>query len=103
MRRIQLTQSASDDLDEIWRYIAIEQSSESAAEGLLDKIDEKLRLALLHPGIGQSVEHLRPDTRRIIVKRRFLVFYEDTNQGLVVLRVLHGSRLIGESDFKHLN
>lgn len=102
MRRIRLTQSASEDLEELWRYIAIEQESPKAADNVLDKIDEKLKLALLNPGIGESVNHLRPGARRTIVHRRFLVFYEDSNQGLIVLRVLHGSRLINVADFSNL-
>ena len=102
MRRIRLTQSASEDLEELWRYIAIEQESPKAADNVLDKIDEKLKLTLLNPGIGESVDHLRACARRIIVHRRFLVFYEDTNQGLIVLRVLHGSRLISAVDFSNL-
>ena len=102
MRRIRLTQSAFEDLAELWRYIAIEQESPKAADNVLDKIDEKLQLALLNPGIGESADHLRAGARRTIVYRRFLVFYEDTNQGLIVLRVLHGSRLVSAADLSNL-
>ncbi|MEM7456080.1 MAG: type II toxin-antitoxin system RelE/ParE family toxin [Planctomycetota bacterium] len=102
MPEIRLTESAVDDLYEIWNYIAIEQCSPQAADGILDAINEKVLLALSHPGVGQQVDHLRPDTRRLVVKRRFLVFYQNEEDGLLVLRVLHGARLISKSDFERL-
>ena len=42
MARIFLTASARRDLDEIWEYIAIENHSPDAADGLIDEIDSRL-------------------------------------------------------------
>lgn len=52
MRKIQLAQSAANDLDEIWHYIAVEQNSPIAADGVIDEVDNKLKLALEYPQIG---------------------------------------------------
>ena len=98
MARILLTASAHRDLDEIWEYIAFENQSPDAADGLIDEIDRRLELVADQPLTGESVDRLRKDTRRIIVKRRFLVFYEVMDDGIRVLRVLHGARLIRPED-----
>ncbi len=98
MRKVRLTQSASNDLVEIWNYIAVDQHSPAAADGIIDEVDAKLLLALEHPNIGELVEQLRPNTRRLIVKKRFLLFYENSSEGILLLRALHGARLIKPED-----
>ncbi|MCD0461423.1 type II toxin-antitoxin system RelE/ParE family toxin [Roseiconus lacunae] len=98
MPRIRLTASALSDLSEIWHYIAAEQQSPLNADSLADDFDERFQLIALHPHAGELVEHLRPGTRRSIVKKRFLVFYELEYDGILILRVLHGARLIRPED-----
>jgi toxin ParE1/3/4 len=98
MRRITLTQSASDDLDEIWDYIGVENHSPIAADNLIDEVGRQLRLVLEHPLASEAVDELRPKTRRIIIKQRYLVFFEPTDDGILVLRVLHGARIIRPED-----
>jgi toxin ParE1/3/4 len=98
MPRIILTESANRDLDEIWDYIAVENHSPIAADQLIDEFDSRFRLLVTQPMMGESVEKLRPNTRRMIVKKRFLVFYEPTEAGILILRVLHGARLIRPDD-----
>ena len=100
MRKIRLTRSAANDLDEIWNYIAVEQHSPIAADGVIDEVDSKLKLALEYPQIGEAVDRLRPNTRRLVVKKRFLLFYEDTTEGILLLRALHGAKLIGPEDLR---
>lgn len=103
MGRIRLTQSASNDLDEIWLYIAVDQNSPISADGVIDEVESKLLLALEHPKIGELVEQLRPNTRRLIVKKRFLLFYEEDGEGILLLRALHGARLIQPTDLQGLD
>lgn len=100
MRKIRLTQAAANDIDDIWSYIAVEQHSPTAADGVIDEVDSKLKLALEYPQIGESVNRLRPNTRRLVVKNRFLLFYEDTTEGILLLRALHGAKLIGPEDLQ---
>lgn len=98
MPKIRLTASAQKDLAEIWHYIAVEQQSPLNADSLADDFDERFQLIAAHPQIGEPVEHLRPGTRRSIVKKRFLVFYQTEAEDILVLRVLHGARLIRPED-----
>ena len=91
---------ARRDLDEIWDYVAVENRSPVAADNLIDEIGRRLRLVADQPLSGESVERLRKNIRRIIVKKRFLIFYELGSEGIRVLRILHGSRLISEEDLQ---
>ncbi|QEG41829.1 type II toxin-antitoxin system RelE/ParE family toxin [Roseimaritima ulvae] len=98
MPRIRLTASAQSDLAEIWHYIAIEQQSPLNADSLADAFNERFQLLASHPHSEELVEHLRLGTRRSIVKKRFLVFYQAESDGILILRVLHGARLIRPED-----
>lgn len=98
MPKIRLTASAQNDLAEIWHYIALEQQSPLDADLLADAFNERFQLIALHPQTGELVEHLRSSTRRSIVKKRFLVFYQPEDDGILILRVLHGARLIRPED-----
>lgn len=98
MQRIRLTGSAQDDLADIWRYIALDQQSPINADSLVDAFDERFQLLVRYPEAGEAVEQLRPGTRRSIVKQRFLVFYHIELDGILILRVLHGARLVRPED-----
>ena len=98
MPRIILSDSANRDFDEIWDYIAVENHSPGAADLLIDEFDQILRLVLTQPTMGKAVDRLRLNTRRIVVKKCFLVFYEAVEEGIRVLRILHGAQLIRPED-----
>lgn len=98
MPRIRLTNSAQDDLAEIWHYVSVEQHSPANADLLLAAFSERFELIASHPQSGEAVEHLRLGARRTIVKKRFLVFFQAEADGILILRVLHGSRLIRPED-----
>ena len=100
MPRIILTASARCDLDEIWDYVAVENQSPLAADNLIDEIGRRLQLLVDQPLSGESVDRLRKNTRRIIIKKRFLVFYEAVSGAIRVLRILHGARLISREDLQ---
>ncbi len=94
MKRVRLTGTAVNDLTEIWAYVAVEQESVLNANALIDSFDAHFQLLATQPEAGEAVDHLRPETRRSIVRRRYLVFYEFDDVEIRILRVLHGSRLI---------
>lgn len=98
MARVRLTKSAQSDLAEIWHFIAIEQMNLINADAVSEAFDECFQLIAKHPRTGEEVEHLRMNTRRVIVKKRFLVFYEAQDTGVLIRRVLHDSRLIRPDD-----
>ena len=43
--------------------------------------------------LGEDVSRLQPGTRRQVFGN-YLIFYRPTQQGIVIVRVLHGSRKI---------
>ena len=80
---------AEIDLDEIWWYIA--QDNPDSADGFLGKIEERCRAAAQFPGMGISREELMPALRSLPVGN-YLVFYLPVENGIEVVRVLHGMR-----------
>jgi toxin ParE1/3/4 len=59
MTRVVLTDSAKQDRLEIWLFIATDDPD--AADGLLDEIDEVLRLLSGAHGLGRSREDIAQD------------------------------------------
>lgn len=98
MSRIILTDSATRDLEEIWDYIAVENYSPVAADMLINEFDQRFQLLVTQPLMGEAVDRLRPNTRRNVVKKRYIIFYEPVEEGILVLRVLHGAKLIQPTD-----
>jgi toxin ParE1/3/4 len=43
-------------------------------------------------GIGRRARQDISPSLRSFVKRRYLIYYEPTNQGIDILRILHGSQ-----------
>jgi toxin ParE1/3/4 len=82
---------AEEDLLAIADYIA--RDNPTAAVRWLDRIDATLSLLALHPLMGQQVDHIRPGLRRFC-QGNYLLFYEPREDGIALVRVLHGSRRI---------
>lgn len=100
MPKIIRTASALRDIDSIWDYIAIDNHHPDAADRLIDEIDEALQLLAVQPRMGEEVERLRPHTRRHIVHKHFLLFYDAVDEDIRLLRVLHAARLIRPEDLQ---
>ena len=67
--------------------------SPAAAAIWLDKIEKTLSLLATQPLMGEAVEHIRPGLRRVS-QGNYLLFYEPRENGVVLVRVLHGAREI---------
>ncbi|MEA5516652.1 type II toxin-antitoxin system RelE/ParE family toxin [Nodularia sp. UHCC 0506] len=80
---------AEADLLDIWDFIANE--SFEKADSFLQKIESKLKILAENPGMGRKREELVPSLRSFPVGS-YLIFYRPVNQGIEVIRVLHGSR-----------
>ena len=98
MRKLQLTESARKDLKDIWRYIALEQASPEAADGLIDELAEQIKWVIRFPMSGEAVDSLRVNARRIVVNKRYFVFYQPSPTEILVLRVMHTAQLIRPDD-----
>lgn len=102
MGRILRTKSALDDADAIYDFIAGINNSPIAAEKLFDKIEETLLLLSEHPYMGEAQPNLRTNTRRFIVRKNYLLFFEPIDGGIRLLRLLHAKIDISDALFGSL-
>ncbi len=90
MRRVNFTDTAQSDLEEIWRYTA--QDNPNRADGFVDELADVCRSSLSSmPSIGKSCVDLLPNLWRFPY-RNYLLFYRFNDESLEVVRVLHGAR-----------
>ncbi len=91
MPRIIQSRDADFDLLEIWAHIARDRLE--AADRLAERFDEVFQLLARSPHIGRSVDWLLPELRRFPVGE-YLVFYLPGDDGVRIVRVIHGAREI---------
>lgn len=89
MPRLLKRPEAESDLDEIWWYIA--QDSPLHADRFLDHIQERCLALADFPHMGTRRDELKKGLRGYAVGN-YLVFYFPLEDGVDVVRVLHGSR-----------
>ncbi|TLG78160.1 type II toxin-antitoxin system RelE/ParE family toxin [Methylocystis sp. B8] len=87
---LRLTDAAEADLAEIWAYVA-DDSSESTATRLLDKIHATFSRLQDFPLSGSERHQLAPDLR-VAFHGGYAVYYLPTESEIVIVRVLHGAR-----------
>jgi toxin ParE1/3/4 len=92
MARLLKTPTAVKDLVEIGSYIAADNPA--AADRLLDKIDETLGLLAEFPGLGRAREELGRNLRCLPIGK-YLLFYITIDDGIELIRVIHGARDLG--------
>jgi toxin ParE1/3/4 len=97
MPRVVRTSTSEADMIEIACYIA--RDNMIAAERWLDTIDEKLELIATAPNIGRLRSHLLAGLRTFPVGQ-YIIFYRPIENGIEVLRVLHGARKLHRKYFK---
>ena len=83
------TEQARRDLLEIWVYIA--ENSFDAADRLLETIDETCQRLADMPGMGLRRDELAPGLRSFPAGK-YLIFYRPVENGIEIIRVLHGAR-----------
>jgi toxin ParE1/3/4 len=96
MARYTKRPKAEADLLEIWLYVA--QESPRAADRLLDRIEARCRLLANNPRLGRARPEIAPDARAWLVGR-YLVLYREQNDGIEVVRVVHGARRVDQIKF----
>ena len=82
------------DLLDIWDYIAAD--SPDRADDFLDRIESKLMTLAQNSGLGRKRPELLPDLRSFPIDN-YVVFYQQIDGGIDVIRLLHGSRDIEET------
>lgn len=89
MPRLLKRPEAESDLDEIWWYIA--QDSPLNADRFLDRIQERCLALADFPQMGMGRDELKQGLRSHPVGN-YLIFYFPLEDGIDIIRVLHGSR-----------
>ncbi len=89
MAKVLRKPQAEADLIEIWIYIA--QDSPTRADKLLDEIDEKSQTLAQSPFIGKARDELGPKIRSFPIGN-YVLFYQPIEDGIEIIRVLHGAR-----------
>lgn len=84
-----ITPRASEDLIEIWSYIAAD--SVANADAFIDKLCETMQVLSRQPGSGRHRDELASGIRSFPFGR-YIVFYRAVTSGIEIVRVLHGAR-----------
>jgi toxin ParE1/3/4 len=93
MPRVELTSLARADLEDIWAYIA--KDSESAADRLIDQIHERCVVFASQPEAATPADRFQAGLRYFAVGN-YVVFYRAEQDGILLIRVLHGARNLEE-------
>ena len=97
MAKVLRTDIAEEDLLDIWLFIA--EDNIYAADKWLVTLDIKCYELAIHPFSGKERNELGSEVRSFPV-RDYVLFYLPIEDGILLLRVLHGSRDIDFSLFQ---
>ena len=87
--RLRYTPPALADLENILEYVAAH--SPSASRKVAERLRALAELARQHPEIGRATDE--PGIRRIIARPYpYLIFYEATDDAIIIHAVRHGAR-----------
>ena len=89
MARVTRSPAADEDLEEIWLFIA--RDKVTAADRFLDTLLQRASVLAEWPGIGPPCEQFGSMLRSFPVGN-YLMFYRPTDDGIELVRVLHGAR-----------
>lgn len=85
----QRTARAEEDLIEIWTYIALD--SVVAADKILDEIEARCVMLANNPLMGRLRPDIAPELRSF-VSGAYLILYLFREEGIQVVRFVHGAR-----------
>lgn len=97
MSQVRYAQSAQSDLLEAWVFIA--EDSLSAADRVLDTIEQEAITLSLQPMMGRSRPELADGVRSWPASSSYILFYLANDDGITILRVLHHARDIQRTAF----
>ena len=89
MRRYRFSVAADADLDDITEYYS--PRNPAAGVAFFNDFEKRCRMTASFPKTGRPREELGPGIRSFVV-RSYIVFFRPDSDGIVILRVLHGSR-----------
>ena len=86
-----IIRSPQSDLDVFEIALLVANENPTAAERLIDRFDEKLMMLADNPHSGRPRDELAPSLRSYAVGN-YLIFYRPIENGIELIRVLHGAR-----------
>ncbi len=89
MAQLRISPRATEDLIEIWSYIA--DDSAANADAFIDKIYEKMEMMVRQPGSGRRRDELALGIQSFPLGR-YIIFYRVVAGAIEIVRVLHGAR-----------
>ena len=92
MNRFKISWQADRDLEDIWVYLA--QNDSLAADLLLAEVFDKFPMLAQFPEMGRSRRELSEELRIVPIKP-YIIFYKRIENYIEVVRILHQSRDIG--------
>ena len=97
MSSVVFARSAQTDLLEVWSFIA-EQSFE-AADHVMDVIEKEAQTLAFQPLMGRKRSDLSVGIRSWPTSTSYNLYYLPSEDGIVVVRVLHHARDIQSREF----
>ena len=97
MAKYRVADQARDDLDEIWRYTAVEWSVDQA-ELFTQQFHDRFQSLAEQPRGGRSRPDLGSDLRSVPLLS-FVIVYRPTDYGIEIVHIVHGHRRL-ESLFR---
>jgi toxin ParE1/3/4 len=89
-RGVRKSSASRRDYKEIWDYLD-RNATEEIADAMIVQFDSKLQTLCKNPMIGVGRPELRTGLRSIPVGK-YLLFYRPIENGIELVRVLHGAR-----------
>ncbi|MGC9418867.1 MAG: type II toxin-antitoxin system RelE/ParE family toxin [Rhodovulum sp.] len=86
---VYFTRAAREDLIAIWAHIA--EDDAAAADRVLDRLDEAANHLARNPQMGPARDDIRPGLR-YLVSGSYLLLYRITDDGVEIVRAVHGRR-----------
>jgi len=81
------------ELDALEIWVQVARHDLAAADRLIDKFTHTIGELVMRPHLGRPAEHLLPGLRCIPVGN-YLIFYQSEEEGVYVVRIIHGARHI---------
>lgn len=94
--RLRWTERAASDLIAIGEYIAADNPT--AARAWVEKLRQRAVKASNMPRTGRVVPEIARDDVREVFQRTYRIVYRVVDDGIVVLTVFGGHRLLGKLD-----
>lgn len=92
---IRYLSTAQEDLEDIFQYI--QRDNPGAAASLLEKLDRSISILADNPELGVVPKDVRLQKLgyRVLIVRKYLVFYVRKTDFIQIRRILHGARRYG--------